>query len=97
MFQTTTGDDGIPRRHLLSKKYHGPKAFEVPEPLRMPTPVPVFTPAVPLPVMQVSDVEKQAVREISFNERFSPGAVAARVAAIERETAQMRASREQAE
>jgi hypothetical protein len=65
----------------------------------MPTPVPAFEPAIPLPVLPPSDVEMQAVKEsfLAFDERYSPGAVAARVAAIEKEAAQMRASREQTE
>jgi len=69
------------------------------EPLPTPKSAPTFEPAVPLPVMQVSDVEKAAVKEsdLTFDERYSPGAVAARVAAIEREAAALRASREQTE
>lgn len=47
-----------------------------------PVPVPNFEPAVPLPVIAPSAEEQNAVREMS--ERYSPGAVAARVAAIER-------------
>ena len=68
-----------------------------PEPT--PAPAPEFTPAVPLPVMQVSDVEKAAVKEsdLTFDERYSPGAVAARVAAIEKEAAVIRRMREQTE
>ena len=56
--------------------------------------MPTFEPAVPLPVLATSTEEQKAVREMSLDERFSPGAVAARVAAIEREAAQIRASRE---
>ena len=55
-------------------------------------PEPNFTPAVPLPVIAPSAEEQKAVREMS--ERFSPAAVAARVAAIEKEAARIRASRE---
>jgi hypothetical protein len=49
--------------------------------------------------MQVSDVEKAAVNEssLTFDERYSPGAVAARVAAIEKEAAVIRRMREQTE
>jgi hypothetical protein len=95
LLSTKTWPDGITRTHVLSKRYHGPRSVEEPTP----TSVPTFTPAVPLPVMPVSDVEKAAVKEsdLTFDERYSPGAVAARVAAIEKEAAQIRASREQTE
>src|SRR6266481_4926608 len=52
---------------------------------RQPTPTPVpaqtFSPAVPLPVLPVSDVEKQAIAGLRFDldARFSPKAVAERV------------------
>jgi hypothetical protein len=95
MFSTKTWPDGITRTSVLSKRYHGPRSVEEPTP----TPVPTFEPAVPLPVMQVSDVEKAAVNEssLTFDERYSPGAVAARVAAIEKEAAVIRRMREQTE
>jgi hypothetical protein len=63
-----------------------------PEPT--PAPAPEFIPAVPLPVKAPSAEEQKAIRELSVDERFSPGAVGARVAAIEKEAAAMRASRD---
>jgi hypothetical protein len=83
-----------PLRSVVSKRFHGPRSV-TPEPT--PGSVPEFEPAVPLPVRSVSDVEKQAVNELSFDERFSPGAVAARVAAIEHEAAEARRMRNQTE
>jgi hypothetical protein len=59
--------------------------------------MPQFEPAVPLPVLAPSTEEQQAIRELSLDERFSPGAVAARVAAIEKEAAVIRRMREQTE
>jgi hypothetical protein len=89
--ETVKGQDGVERLEIVSKPAPEPK------PDLMPVSAPVFTPAVPLPVMQVSDVEKAAVKEIdlTFDERYSPGAVAARVAVIEKEAAAMRAARDQ--
>ena len=91
--ETVTGQDGVTRQHVVNKRR------EPGEPLPLPLPVPTFEPAVPLPVLPPSDVETQAIKEssLTFDERYSPGAVAARVAAIEKEAAQMRASREQTE
>ena len=59
--------------------------------------MPTFEPAVPLPVKAPSAEEQKAIRELSLDERFSPGAVAARVAAIEKEAAVIRRMREQTE
>jgi hypothetical protein len=72
------------------------KSPAVPEPA--PGPMPQFEPAVPLPVLPPSDVETKAIKEssLTFDERYSPGAVAARVAAIEKEAA-IRRMREQTE
>jgi len=97
--ETRAWSDGITRTSVLSKKFHGPKAFgtSCESTTPTPTPVPEFTPALPLPVMQVSDVEQTAVKESAslWDERFSEQAVAARIAAIEKEAAAMRAAREQ--
>jgi hypothetical protein len=73
------------------------KSPAVPEPA--PGPMPEFTPAVPLPVLPPSDVETQAIKEssLTFDDRYSPDAVAARVAAIEKEAALTRRMREQTE
>jgi hypothetical protein len=73
------------------------KSPAVPEPA--PGPMPQFEPAVPLPVLPPSDVETKAIKEssLTFDERYSPGAVAARVAAIEKEAAVIRRMREQTE
>ena len=88
--ETVVGKDGITRSHVVNKQ----QAVEGPEPA--PGPMPEFTPAVPLPVLSPSDVETQAIKEssLTFDERYSPGAVAARVGAIEKEAARIRASRE---
>jgi len=88
--ETVTGQDGITHQNVVNKRRE-----ETPAP--MPAPVPTFEPAVPLPVLAPSAEEQKAVRDMSFDERFSPAAVAARVAANEREAAQMRASRGQTE
>ena len=88
--RTVKGSDGAERLEME-------RVIVMDEPLPTPAPVPTFEPAVPLPVIAPSAEEQKAIRELSFDERFSPGAVAARVAAIEREAAQMRASREQTE
>jgi hypothetical protein len=101
MLQTRTDADGIVRKAVMSRTYHDPSykyygnPYRKETPAAAPAPVPEFTPASPLPVLPPSDAEKQAVDNLSFDERFSPSAVAARVAAIEKEAAQMRASREQ--
>jgi hypothetical protein len=97
LLSTRTWPDGITRTHVLSNKFHGSKRTEPSEPV--PGPMPQFEPAVPLPVLPPSDVETQAIKEssLTFDERYSPGAVAARVAAIEIEAAEIRASREQTE
>ncbi len=89
--QTVKGQDGVERMEMVTVR----KTQVEPTP----GPAPEFTPAVPLPVMQVSDVEKAAVNEssLTFDERYSPGAVAARVAAIEKEAAVTRRMREQTE
>ena len=84
------GKDGVERTEVVRVK-------EVEAPEATPGPAPTFKPAIPLPVLAPSAEEQKAVREMSFDERFSPATVAARVAAIEREAAQMRASREQTE
>ena len=97
MFQTVTEEDGIPRRHVLSRKYHDHSYKSVA--VETPLPVPVFTPAVPLPVLAPSTEEQNAVKEmsLSFDERFSKQAVAARVAAIEKEAEVARRMRERTE
>jgi len=59
--------------------------------------VPTFEPAGPLPVIAPSAEEQKAIRELSLDERFSPGAIAARVGAIEKEAAVIRWMREQTE
>lgn len=89
--ETVRGQDGVERLEKVMVR----KSFAVPEPV--PGPMPQFEPAVS--VLPPSDVEKQAVKEssLTFDERYSPGAVAARVAAIENEAAQIRASRGQTE
>lgn len=94
MLSTKTWPDGITRTHVLSKKYHGSKRTEPSQPA--PCPMPQFEPAVPLPVLAPSAEEQKAVREMSFDERFSEHAVSARVAAIQEEAAEMRRTREQA-
>jgi hypothetical protein len=90
--KTVKGQDGAERLEME-------RVIVMDEPLPTPTSAPTFEPAVPLPVMPVSDVEKAAVNEssLTFDERFSPGAVAARVAAIEKEAAVIRRMREQTE
>jgi hypothetical protein len=90
--KTVKGQDGAERLEME-------RVIVMDEPLPTPTSAPTFKPAVPLPVMPVSDVEKAAVNEssLTFDERFSPGAVAARVAAIEKEAAVTRRMREQTE
>lgn len=91
-----TNDYSIhPLRSVVSKRFHGPRSVETPEPT--PGSVPEFEPAVPLPVLAPSAEEQKTVREMSFDERFSPQAVAARVAAIEKEAAVTRRMREQTE
>ena len=50
-----------------------------------------------LSVIASSAEEQKAIRELSLDERFSPGAVAARVAAIEKEAALTKRMREQPE
>ena len=55
----------------------------------------IGVPPVRTPVLAPPTEEQKAVREMTFDERWSEQAVAARVTAIEREAAQMRASREQ--
>ena len=52
--ETVVGQDGVSRQHVVNKRQES-------EPLPMPTPgpVPTFEPAVPLPVLPPSDVEKQ--------------------------------------
>jgi hypothetical protein len=93
VIETTTGQDGITRLSLGRVKEAAIETLETPTPGPMPT----FEPAVPLPVLPPSDIEKAAFEESfrSFDDRFSEAAVAARVAAIKREAAQIRASREQ--
>jgi hypothetical protein len=90
-----------PPKRVTSKEFGGlrPNEFYPSATEPTPGPAPTFEPAVPLPVMQVSDVEKAAVKEsdLTFDERYSPGAVAARVAAIEKEAAVIRRMREQTE
>ena len=98
LFQDWPQTDGRsihPLRSVVSKRFHGPRSVETPEPT--PGSVPEFEPAVPLPVIAPSAEEQKAVRELSFDERFSPRAVAARVAAIEREAAEARRMRNQTE
>lgn len=85
--ETIKGKDGVERNEVVRVK-------EVETSAPMPAPVPVFTPAVPLPVMQVSDVEKQAVNDLFLDGHYSPRAVAATLAAIEKEAAAMRALRQ---
>jgi hypothetical protein len=87
--KTINGEDGVERLEI--------EKVQRDEPLP-PAPVPIPT-AIPLPVLPISDVEKEAIKEINltFDERYSPAAVAARIAAIEREAAAMRAAREQTE
>ena len=75
--ETVTGQDGITRQHVNRRR-------EQDEPLPMRTPVPTFEPAVPLPVMQVSDVELSALA--LQEKRFSPENVSANVAAIIKES-----------
>jgi hypothetical protein len=89
--EEVVGQDGITRKHVNSRR----KQVVAPEPT--PGPVQTFEPAVPLPVIAPSAEEQKAIRELSFDERFSPGAVAARVAAIEKEAALTRRMREQTE
>jgi hypothetical protein len=100
VFSSYTGTDGIVHQRVASKEFGGlrPNEFYPSATEPAPGPAPEFIPAVPLPVMQVSDVEK-AVNEssLTFDERYSPGAVAARVAAIEKEAAVIRRMREQTE
>ena len=81
------GRDGVERTEVVRVK-----EVEAPEPT--PGPAPTFEPAVPLPVLAPSAEEQKAVREMSLDERFSPGAVAARVAAIEKEAAEARRMRD---
>jgi hypothetical protein len=97
--QNTDRQSIHPLRSVMSKKFHLHTPVETPGPIPTPGPMPEFTPAVPLPVLPPSDVETQAIKESSstFDDRYSPRAVAARVAAIEKEAAQMRASRERTE
>jgi hypothetical protein len=91
VIETVTGEDGITRQNVNRRQQQS----ETPAPT--PAPVPAFAPAVPLPVIAPSAEEQKAIRELSFDERFSPGAVAARVAAIEKEAAVIRRMREQTE
>jgi hypothetical protein len=88
--KTVKGQDGAERLEME-------RVIVMDEPLPLPIPVPAFDPAVPLPVIAPSAEEQKAIREFSFDERFSPGAVAARVAAIEKEAAVIRRMREQTE
>lgn len=88
--ETVKGEDGSARQNVVRKK------VTTQEPLPLPGPVPAFEPAVPLPVLAPSTEEQKAFREMSFDERFSEQAVAARVKAIEKEAEairRMRASR----
>jgi hypothetical protein len=57
----------------------------------------VFEPTVPFPVIPPADAEKQAIHGLSLEmrQRYSPDAVAARVAAIEAEARALREMRDQ--
>jgi hypothetical protein len=72
-----------PSRVVNSKRYHGPQAFEMPKPQPQPQPIQSF--AVPLPTLEPTKEEKQAVRDTQqrFSIDYSPEASARRVAAIE--------------
>jgi hypothetical protein len=94
----TDGRSIHPSRSVMSRTYHDPtyEFYGVPKHRRGTLPAPAGLPApvltaVPLPVIAPSDVEQAAVKEssLTFDERFSPAAVAARVAKIEREAAAM--------
>ena len=56
-----------------------------------------FEPAIPLPAIPVSDVEKQAVNSltIELNARYNPDAVSRRVAKLEAEARELRQMRSQ--
>ena len=90
--ETVTGEDGITRQ----QRSQGREQRDITNPTHQRL-CPTFEPAVPLPVIAPSAEEQKAIRELSFDERFSPGAVAARVAAIEKEAALTRRMREQTE
>jgi hypothetical protein len=74
------------------------KTMDVPQsqPQPQPAPVPAFEPAVTPPVLEPSDTEKQAIAGLRFDldARFSPKAIAERVAAIEREAQELREMRD---
>ena len=67
--ETVKGQDGVGKLGIVKVS----KSAEVPEPA--PVPAPTFEPAVSLPVLPPSDVEKHAVKEssLTFYERYSPG------------------------
>jgi hypothetical protein len=86
--ETATGQDGVERLAIVQDAkpdaQHDVQHASEFVPAPVPVPVSTFEPAVPLPVMQVSDVELSALA--LQEKRFSPENVAANVAAIIKES-----------